>query len=189
MGSASLFRFLLLLLLVLSPALLAGCNGVGEDLVPSGTDRRPPVVAGTTGPAVGQIAPDFTLADTLGDNVTLSATLAVRRGAVLYFTMWCPICDAHMSHMRSAVMPAHPDVAFFAIDYVSGSVTDARASEIANGYANSGFTVLVDLGNPVLHAYAATMGTTVVVDNAGIVRMNEDYGSGAQLQAVLGGLP
>jgi peroxiredoxin len=168
-------------------ALAAGCNGVGEDLSPSGTDRRPPVEAGTTGPAVGQLAPEFTLPATSGDNVSLSATLAGRKAVVLYFTMWCPICDAHMSHMRSAVMPAFPDVAFLAIDYVSGSVADALRSQTENGYTD--FMVLVDRGNPVLSAYAATMGTTVVVDNAGVIRMNEDYGTGSRLQAVLGGLP
>lgn len=182
---ASVKKWCLLLCLLLP----AACNGVGEDLSPSGTDFRPPVEAGTTGPAVGQIAPDFTLPSTAGDNVSLSATLAGRKGAVLYFTMWCPICDAHMSHMRAAVMPGYPDVAFLAVDYVSGSVADARSSEVANGYAGSGYTVLADIGNPVLHAFAATMGTTVVVDNAGIVRMNEDYGTGSRLQAALAGLP
>lgn len=187
MGSvkkASRFMLLAMLPILVSAA---GCNGVGEDLSPSGTDRRPPVEAGTTGPAVGQVAPGFTLQATSGDNVALSAMLAGRRGVVLYFTMWCPICDAHMSHIRSAVMPANPDVAFVAVDYVSGSVADALRSQTENGYTD--FTVLVDPGNPVLSAYAATMGTTVVVDNAGIIRMNEDYGTGSRLQAVLGGLP
>jgi peroxiredoxin len=175
------------LLLLLAGSLLAGCNGIGADLSPSGTDRRPPVEAGTTGPAVGQIAPGFTLQATSGDNVALSSTLAGRKGVVLYFTMWCPICDAHMSHMRTSVVPAFPDVAFLAVDYVSGSLADALRSRTENGYTD--FTVLVDPGNPVSNAYAATMGTTVVIDNTGVVRMNEDYGTGSRLQAVLGGLP
>ena len=177
------------LLLLLACSILAGCNGIGEDLSPSGTDRRPPVAAGTVGPFVGQVAPDFTLPSTLGDNVTLSTTLVGRRAAVLYFSMWCPVCDEHMSHMRNSVMPLYPGVAFLAIDYVSGSVAEARANEVANGYAGSGFTVLADLGNPVLRAYAATMGTTVVVDNTGVVRMNEDYGNGTVLLSTLAGLP
>lgn len=189
MGSVKKGRMRRFLALLPILALAAGCNGVGEDLSPSAADRRPPVVSGTTGPAVGQNAPDFTLPGTLGESVTLSASLAGRRAIVLYFTMWCPICDAHMSHMRSAVIPAYPDVAFLVIDYVSGTVADALRSETENGYLGSGFTVLVDPGNPVLHAYAATMGTTVVVDNTGVIRMNEDYGNGARLLSVLGGLP
>jgi peroxiredoxin len=169
--------------------ILAGCEGVWDDLSPSGNDKRPAVSPGTTGPAVGQIAPDFTLSDTLGNGVTLSTNLSGARGVVLYFTMWCPACDVHMSHMRGNLIPVHTDVRFFAVDYISGSVADARNSEIANGYSGSGFTVLADIGNSVLHAYAATMGTTVVIDNTGVVRMNEDYRNGAQLQAVLQGLP
>jgi len=168
--------------------LLAGCE-MSDDLAPSGSDQRPPVQAGTTGPAVGQNAPDFTLPDSLGNGVTLSATVASARGVVLYFTMWCPVCDSHMSHMRSVVIPGFPDVRFFAVDYVSGSVADARNSEVSNGYLGSGFTVLVDIGNPVLRSYEATMGTTVVVDNAGVIRMNEDYRNGANLQSVLASLP
>jgi len=33
------------------------------------------------------------------------------------------------------------------------------------------------------------MGTTVVIDSAGIVNMNEDYKDGVKLRAVLGELP
>ena len=86
--------FLLLLMV-----LLAGCGGMTDDLVPSGSDKRPAVVPGTTGPLVGQNAPDFTLPDTLGTSVTLSSVITTTgvKGAVLYFTMWCPICDSHMS--------------------------------------------------------------------------------------------
>src|SRR5512143_3598855 len=98
--------------------ILAACG----DLSPSGTDKRPAVAPGTVGPDVGQIAPGFTLPDSLGNSVTLSAEFPSARGVVLYFTMWCPICDAHMSDMRSAVIPAFPNTRFFAVDYVCASV-------------------------------------------------------------------
>jgi peroxiredoxin len=183
MGSVRRFPTILLLLL------LAGCGGMADDLAPSGTDKRPPVAPGTTGPSVGQQAPDFTVQDSLGATVSLSATLATGRAVVLYFTMWCPVCDVHMSDMRSALIPANPDVRFLAVDYVSGSVDGARASESANGYVGSGFTVLADTKNQVLSAYAATMGTTVVIDNTGLIRMSEDYRDGAHLRSVLADLP
>ena len=164
--------------------LLAGCG----DLAPSDTDKRPPVQAGTTGPGVGQNAPDFTIPDSLGNEVTLSAAFPSTKGVVLYFTMWCPVCDSHMSHMRSGTIPAFPNVRFFAVDYVCASVAEARSSEVANGYAGSGFTVLADIGADVLRTYGATMGTTVVIDNTGVVRMNEDYRDGAQLINILAAL-
>jgi peroxiredoxin len=186
MASAKSFCILLSITL-----LLAGCGNMMNDLHPSGADKRTPVVPGTTGPAVGQIAPDFTLSDTLGNSVTLSSVITMTgvRGAVLYFTMWCPVCDVHMSDMRSSFIPQNPDIRFFAVDYVSGSVAAARSAEIANGYEGSGFTVLVDISQTVLLRYQATMGSTVVIDRGGVIRMNEDFKDGVRLQAALASLP
>lgn len=168
---------------------LAGCGNMLDDLHPDGSDQRPAVQAGTTGSAIGQNAPDFTVSDSLGTSVTLSATLPTVQAVVLYFTMWCPVCDSHMSHLRDAVIPNFPNIAFLAVDYVSGSVAGTRNSEITNGYAGSGFTVLADTNQAVLSLYNATMGTTVVIDSAGVVRMNEDYKDGSKLVSTLGGLP
>ena len=185
MGSVKMRPLWLLLLLI------AGCGGMMDDIAPSGTDKRPAVVCGITGPDVCQIAPDFTLFDTLGNSITLSSVISSPgvRGTVLYFTMWCPVCDMHMSNMRSTVVPAYPDVRFFLVDYVSGSVVNARNAEVSNGYAGSGFTVLADTNLDVLSLFHATMGTTVVVDQAGVVRLNEDYKDGARLRTVLSALP
>jgi hypothetical protein len=93
-----------------------------------------------------------------------------------------------MSHMRSSQIPGFPNVRFYAVDYVSGTVADARNAEISNGYDGSGFTVLADTQQTVLSLYQATMGTTVVIDRTGVVRMNEDYKDGSRLQTVLSGL-
>jgi len=175
--------------LILFIVILAGCGNMMDDLKPSGSDKRPAVQPGTIGPAVGQNAPDFTLSNTLGNSVTLSSVAPNVKGIVIYFTMWCPTCDTHMSHMRSSQIPGFPSVRFYAVDYVSGSVAAASSEELANGYTGSGFTVLADTHQTVLSLYQATMGTTIVVDSAGVVRMNEDYKDGARLQAVLAGLP
>ena len=164
--------------------LLASC---GTDLLPSGSDERPVVQCGSVGPNVCQKAPDFTLSDSLGTSVTLSTTLASTGGVVLYYTMWCPVCDTDMTDMRS-LMPAFPNVTFLVADYVSGTVADARNAEVSNGYAGSGFIILADTQQTVLHLYNATMGTTVVIDRNGFIQMNENYKS-AKLQSVLAGLP
>jgi peroxiredoxin len=174
----------LLLLVMLS---LAACSN--SDLSPSGEDRRPGVDAGTTGSAVGQKAPDFIVPDTNGGAVTLTSALAGKKAMVMYFTMWCPICDSHMSLMQSATIPSNPNVRFFAVDYVSGSIAEAKSAEVANGFAGTGFTVLVDVSHTLLQSYQATMGTTIVIDSGGLVKMNEDFGSGARLQAVLTSIP
>lgn len=178
MCSVRVFLWLVVLLT------LAGC---GDNLLPSGSDKRPAVIAGSTGSAVGQKAPDFSVTDSNGTAVSLASALATRKGIVLYFTMWCPICDSHMSNMRDKI-PSFPDVGFYAVDYVSGSVAEAAGSASANGFASS-YLILADTGHQLLNTFQATMGTTVIIDNTGIVRMNEDYRDGAHLGSVLAGLP
>jgi hypothetical protein len=121
---------------------------------------------------------------TLSSVVTTSGV----RGTVLYFTMWCPICQADMNDIRNILMPQYPNVRFFAVDYVSGSVADAQSAEATNGFTGSGLTVLADTHQYVLSLYQATMATTVVIDSSGVIRMNEGY-KFTRLQTALAGLP
>jgi len=166
----------------------AGCGGVADDLFPSGEDNRAAVEAGTVGSQVGQLAPDFTVPDTLGGTFTLSEELPAVRGVVLYFTMWCPVCDSHMSHLRDGIVPGFPDVAFLAVDYVSGSVADARSAQNSHGFGGGPFRVVADLEGLLEALYQGTMGTAVVIDRDGVVRLNEDYKNGSRLESVLAGL-
>ncbi len=170
---------------------IAGCGGMADDLNPSGSDKRPAVVSGSTGTQVGQIAPDFAIVDSLGNTKTLSsevAAIAPGNAVVLYFTMWCPICDSHQGHMLSSIIPAFPGSKYLLVDYVSGSVGGTRQAEVSNGYSGSLFTALADTDSSVLNLFNATMSTTVVIDSSGVVRMNEDYKDGARLMNVLSGL-
>jgi len=137
---------------------------------------------------VGQQSPDFSLFDTLGDSRGLYAELSIPKdGVVLYFNMWCPICDAHASHMRAEVIPNFPTVSFFLVDYVTGSISSSRAAQLSNGYAD--IETLVDAVQEVFNLYQASMGTTVVIDKDGIVNMNEDYKDGVKLIETLQALP
>ena len=163
---------------------LSGCDGITDDLLPSGDDIRQTVEAGTSGTQVGQISPDFSVFDTLGNSRGLYDELARSAGVVLYFTMWCPICETHMSHMRAEVMPQFPAVQFFLVDFVSGSVAASRAAQVSNKYED--IDTLVDKNQALLSLYQASMGTTVVIDSAGnIVRMNEDYKDSVKLVETL----
>ena len=163
---------------------LAGCDGLTDDLRPPDDDNRPPVEEGTLGTRVGQISPDFSILDSLGNTRGLYDELSTSTGVVLYFTMWCPICDSHMSHMRAEVMPQFPAVQFFLVDFVSGSVAASRAAQVSNKYED--IDTLVDSNQSLLSLYQASMGTTVVIDSAGnIVRMNEDYKDSVKLVETL----
>ena len=175
-------KWYLLVLLVLFTA-------CGNNLSPSGDDKREPVDPGTIGPGVGQNAPDFSVSDIDGNTVTLSSALSSKKGIVLYFTMWCPVCDAHMSHMLDNTIPSFPDIGFYAVDYVSSSVSGARSSAASSGFIETPFTILADLDHEMLQGYDATMGTTVVIGSDGVIRMNEDYKDGSKLKDVLSGLP
>ena len=174
---------MLMLILILA---LASC---GDNLVPDGNDKRPVAQPGTTGPGVSQNAPQFSVSDIDGNTVTLASALSGKSAVVLYFTMWCPICDTHMSHLRTSIVPSFPNVAVFLVDYVSGSVADARNAAVSSGYYGGGFNTLADNGSGLLQSYAATMGTTVVIDSSGVIKMSEDFKDGVKLQAVLSALP
>ncbi|MBC8018285.1 MAG: redoxin domain-containing protein [Verrucomicrobia bacterium] len=182
----SSFKALCTLLIAVSLSVLSGC---GDNLAPSGADQRPAVQAGSTGASVSQKAPDFSVSDTNGNIVTLASALAARKAAVFYFTMWCPICDTHMRSIRSSIAPSFPTVGFYLVDYLTGSVSDASSAASANGYAGGVFTILADTNHTLTNNFLGTMGTTVVVDNTGIIRMNEDYQDGTRLQSTLAGLP
>lgn len=160
---------------------------MADDLSPTGQDERPDVVAGSMGTQVGQQSPDFTVSDTLYTARALSTELGTADAVVLYFTMWCPICDTHASHLRSSIIPDFPNVTFFLVDYVTGSVAASRSAQLSNGYASS--TVLADTDQGLFDLYEASMGTTVVIDSSGIVQMNEDFKDGAKLRATLEALP
>jgi peroxiredoxin len=168
--------------------LLAYLGGCGDNMNPSGEDQRPSVQAGTTGAGVGQHAPAFTVSDTEGSAVTLDSALAAKQGVVLYFTMWCPSCDVQMSQLQG-VIPSFPGVGFYLVDYVSGTVADAGSAALADGYTGVGFTTLADTSHALLDGFQGTMGTTVVIDASGVIRLNEDYRDGARVKAVLAALP
>jgi peroxiredoxin len=175
-----------LLGILLLVGLLSGC---GDNLLPSGEDKRPPVQAGSSGGSVSQKAPDFSVPDINGIIVTRTSSTAGKRGAVLYFTMWCSICEVHINHLQESVMPQFPDVRFYLVDYVSGSVKGAADSATANGYAGGPFPILADFDHQLSSNFQGTMGTTVVIDSSGTVRMNEDFQNGSRLVAALSALP
>jgi peroxiredoxin len=168
--------------------LLVFLSGCGDNLFPSGEDKRPVVEARSSGGSVTQQAPDFSVSDIYGTAVTLASSTAGKKGAVLYFTMWCSICEVHMSHLQESFITRFPDVRFYLVDYVSGTVRGAADAATASGYAGGDFPILADVDHQLSSMFQGTMGTTVVIDSTGIVRMNEDFQDGSRLAAALSAL-
>jgi len=179
----------------LSLALLLGLSGCSGDLNPSAADMRAVVTAGSVGNQPGQSIAPFSLLDSLGNPWNLSDHLVggatPANATVFYFTMWCPICLGHSDHMLFSVIPAFAargTTHYVLVDYVSGSVVGARASELANGYGGSPFTVVSDSSQSLMTQLNAAMGSTVVVDAYGTILMNEDYRTGVNLTQTLNGV-
>ena len=162
--------------------LLSACDDIDSDLNPSGSDQRPAVVKNIEGSESGQILSDFHLKTTEGNTYTKSTLLAAGQPVVLYFTMWCPICDVHMSHYINKLAPDFPNVNYVLVDFVSGSVDMAYYSQSSAGYL--GQTVLVDDGT-LKEALQGSMGSTIVIDLDGTILMNEDYKTGSRLRDLL----
>jgi peroxiredoxin len=171
--------------------LISGCRGTADDLFPSGEDDRSQVAAGEFGGRPGNLSPDFALITTDNGTFTLSEHLAGAAeeadATVLYFTMWCPVCTAHMDLIQFDIMPrfSGAKITYLAVDYLSGSTENTKIAQQDAGFAGGAWRAAADPGQVVTAIYNATMGTTVVIDRDGIVRMNEDLRTGENLVAIL----
>lgn len=166
-GTAHTAKFSVLLALVVLVMLLQGCK---EDLLPSDKDNRTENTVTTV---------DFIATTSVDETIELDSLLAEYDAVVLYYTMWCPLCDTHMSYISSAIMPNYPQTAFLMVDYVSGSVSQSRRSQVENGY--QALTVVADADQSLLDQFHATMATTVVISQDKVVLLNEDFKNGARL--------
>jgi len=159
---------------------LMGCKGMTDDLQPSNVDKR---VSTTASTPTNQAS--LSLSTTEGNTLALPDLAFGKRAAVLYFTMWCPICASHTDHMINHIIPQHPAVDYYLVDYVSGDVSRAKSSQVSSGYGNAPFQVLVDENQQVLDRYQGGMGVVVVLDSSGDVLMNEEFKDGSKLTALL----
>lgn len=161
-------------------AMTMATTGCLEDLNPDSNDLRTDT---STGGSQAAPAVDFIELSTESETIQLSTELMNNDAVVLYYTMWCPICDSHMTHLRNNVVDNYRNVRFLIVDYVSGTVAQSRNSQVSSGYAS--FTVLSDGDQSLVEQFNATMGTTVVIDDQNKILMNEDYKNGARLIEVL----
>jgi len=180
------------LFIILMGLALSACNDLTNDLLPSSSDKRATVIAGSTGNQPGQIAANFIIKDSLNNDFILADYLTGGSQptdvVVLYFTMWCPVCLSHSDHIYNTVMPqfnARGNVIYGLVDYVSGSVSATRASEVANGYAGSDFIALSDIDQSLFNQLNGSMGVIIVIDNDGTILLNEDFRNGQALQTIL----
>lgn len=158
--------------------LLAGCQ---EDLLPS-NDPLTSLQAAREGETIDDLM--FTLSD--GTVSNLSSRLANADAVVLYFTMWCPVCDSHMSHIRNRIQPQFANMDFIFVDYISGSIAYTLDSQQALGYGDA--VVIADFDNGLENYFNASMASTVIVDKNFIVRLNSVFKTGDEIERALNAL-
>jgi peroxiredoxin len=163
---------------ILALCLFVSLSACQQDLIPSGEDTR---AAG-----VPSVSPDFTVSLSDGSDFTLSSALTEHDAVVLYFSMWCPVCDEHMQHLRDSFVPAYPNVQFVLVDYVSNSISSTYKNQRSAGYMD--FLTISDHNNYLQNLFAGTMGSTLVIDKNFVVQMAENFKAGEQLSTVLNSL-
>ncbi|MBF0351153.1 MAG: redoxin domain-containing protein [SAR324 cluster bacterium] len=179
-------NFLFLMTLVLT----TGCGDTMDDMLPSRTDHTVSEKQSVSSTSFWdqKLAGKF-FTDAQGNVVSVEDLFSNHNAIVLYFTMWCPICNSHADHMRSQVAPHFPQARFVLVDYVSGSVADVHENMVSNGYAGNTFTTLADTHQQLLTSMEATMGTTIVIDSTHQLLMKEDYRDGTHLYEILESIP
>ena len=170
-----MFTKLKLSAILLSLLFTLGCQ---EDLSPS-NDQLESTQATREGETLNDIT--FTLSD--GTSSQLSEQLATHDAVVFYFTMWCPICEGHMSYIRQQIKPHYENVAFIFVDYVSGNISSTLDSQQSRGYTD--FLVISDFDNALETYFDGTMATTVIVDKNFIVRLNSTFKTGSDISNTL----
>ena len=152
-----------------------------EDLYPQDNSSSKSLATTT-----GYTLDDFTVSLNTGQAWTLSEQLTNFDAVVLYFTMWCPVCDSHMQHIRSHLISSYPNVNFIMVDYVSGSHSHSRASQLNSGYSD--FEVIADTNDYLQDVLQGTMGSIVVIDKNFVVQLNQYFKNDQTLKATLDSL-
>lgn len=165
-------------LIFLTSLTLSGCQ---EDLLPSNDQ-----LSSDSEAQVGATIDDLSYTLSTDSNGQLSTQLQSHDAVVLYFTMWCPVCDSHMSHIRRSFVSQYPNVDFIFVDYISGSINSARGAQTSSGYSD--FEVIADFDDQLQNYLGGTMASTIVINKNFTVLMNEEYKTGAQLESILEGL-
>ncbi|MEP6570750.1 MAG: peroxiredoxin family protein [Acidobacteriota bacterium] len=104
--------------------------------------------------SVGEQAPDFTLEDLQGNQVTLSAARGKAPTVVVFYRgYWCPFCAHQLSDLRSLLKP-NEQVRLLAVSVDDHEKTKQLLEKIAaDGNGSVNYIMLSDPGHKVIDAY------------------------------------
>lgn len=162
------------------------CGGTSNDLTPSSEDLRNTSNSGV-GSNIGQQAPLQSETNSFGTSIDLPTRLKSHDAMLLYFTMWCPVCDAHSQHIRSQILTKFANVDVHLVDFVSSNQTSSWGAQMSGGYSD--FSTLIDPNNSLEQRFGGAMGKTIIVHSNGNIIFNEGYKDGTRVLEALNSLP
>jgi peroxiredoxin len=158
-------RSLLTTALLLALLLAAGC-GSDDPAAPADDGGTPPPTT-TTGTDVGDEAPDFTLQDAAGGNVTLSELRG--QPVLLYFwASWCTYCAIQSPRVEDFHQTYGGDLGVYTVN-ISDSIPVIDAYVAQHGYT---FPVLISTSGMVSSYGVSGIPQALVLDAAGVVLFN-----------------
>ncbi|MFC2035517.1 redoxin domain-containing protein [Chloroflexota bacterium] len=158
----------LLVVILLGMLVIQGCTSGAQSTIkelPSGTTAPGAL---TPAPEVGYLAPDFTLVDLKGNQVTLSD---LRGEAVFlnFWATWCPPCRAEMPEME-AVYQKYKDKGVVVI-----GVDILEPEDVVRQYVGQGgysWIFLIDtLGAVSANYKILTIPTSFFIDREGVIQV------------------
>jgi len=159
---------MLLIRRLLIPCLAILLSACVEDLAPESKDIR------NSDSFKIKISENFNITTTTDEVISLEDELANNDAVVLYFTMWCTTCGGHMDEINYK-SDSYPNIRFLMVDFISGSISQAKNYQRDNGYNN--MTTLVDDDDILQNTYDGKMAATIVINNQSEIVFNEVYKS------------
>lgn len=121
----------------------------------------------------GQLAPDFTLQNMQGEEVTLS-DLRGKRVVLNFWATWCPPCEAEMPHMQKYYeqYKKEDNVEIIGVNLTYANEKVERVEQFLKSY-NISFPILLEQNEMVAQQYQIiTIPSTYMIDTKGKIQKN-----------------
>ncbi len=157
----------LLVIALLGLLLTQGCGSTAQDITQERYPGPPPPTKLPPAPEVGRLAPDFTLVDLDGNQVTLS-DFRGKTVFINFWATWCPPCRAEMPEIE-AVYQEYKDRGVVVI-----GVDIQEPEGVVRQYVERGgfsWTFVLDTSGEVAVKYkVAAIPTSLFIDREGVIQ-------------------
>ena len=164
----------LLVLALFGLLMLQGCASSAQDITRERQPGPPPPSKLPPAPEVGRLAPDFTLADLKGNEVTLS-DFQGKTVFINFWTQWCPPCRAEMPEIEAVYQEyKSKDVVVIGVDILVWEMLKGYDESDVRQYVQQGgfsWTFVLDTTGDVTANYEViAIPTSFFIDREGIIR-------------------